>query len=458
MPADIYIHDAQIVNEGEIFQGGILIKNGTIEKVLRDGEKVPDGWVTAHTKRIDATGKHLIPGVIDDQVHFREPGLTYKADISSESRAAIAGGVTSFMEMPNTRPQTLTQELLEEKYRLGSEKSMANYSFYMGASNDNLDEVLKTDPAKVCGLKVFMGASTGNMLVDDPETLKNIFSQVPFLVAVHCEDEYTIRSNMAMFHAAYGDDIPMFAHPLIRSEEACYRSSSLAVNMAREFNTRLHVLHLSSAHEMALLDNSIPLREKRITAEVCIHHLWFSDMHYDQLGSRIKWNPAIKTAHDRESLWTALLDDRLDVIATDHAPHTLEEKSNDYFRCPSGGPLVQHSLPAMLDFYHEDKISLEKVVVKMCHAPALCFGVENRGFIREGYYADLVLADLQATTRVHPSVVYYKCGWSPFEGHIFHSRITHTFVNGTLVYESEPDLLDGNYNEEFRGERLTFNH
>ena len=457
MAADLYIHDAILINEGEVFPGSMLVDGGKILKVLREGEEAPAGMLSAHTIRVNASGKHLLPGVIDDQVHFREPGLTHKGELSTESRAAVAGGVTSFMEMPNTNPQTLTQELLEGKYRLGAEKSLANYSFYMGASNDNLDEILKTDPAGVCGLKVFMGASTGNMLVDDPGTLRDIFSQVPFLVAVHCEDEYTIRANTAMFHAAYGDDIPMFAHPLIRSEEACYRSSSLAVNMAKEFGTRLHVLHLSSAHEMALFDNSLPLAEKKITAEVCVHHLWFSDTHYEALGGRIKWNPAIKTAHDRESLWKALLDDRLDVIATDHAPHTLEEKANSYFRCPSGGPLVQHSLPAMLDFYHEGKISLEKVVEKMCHAPAVCFGIDRRGFLREGYHADLVLVDLDATTRVHTDNLHYKCGWSPFEGHTFNSKITHTFVNGTLCYEAEPDLLNGNFNGEARGERLIFN-
>jgi len=457
MAADFYIHNAHIVNEGEIFRGSVLIAGGMISGILREHDPVPEGGIGPFTKTLDAKGKHLLPGVIDDQVHFREPGLTHKGELLTESRAAVAGGVTSFMEMPNTNPQALTQELLEEKYRLGAEKSFANYSFYMGASNDNLDEILKTDPSRVCGLKVFMGASTGNMLVDDPETLKGIFSQVPFLVAVHCEDEGTIRANLAMFHAAYGDDIPMIAHPLIRSEEACYRSSSLAVNMAHKYGTRLHILHLSSAHEMTLLDNSVPLEKKKITAEVCVHHLWFSDVDYDLLGNRIKWNPAIKSAHDRESLWKALLDDRLDVIATDHAPHTLQEKSNSYFRCPSGGPLVQHSLPAMLDFFHKGKISLEKIVEKMCHAPALCFGVEKRGFIREGYHADIVLADLEKETFVHPEGLHYKCGWSPFEDHTFNSRITHTFVNGTLVYEDEPNLLNGHINKGYRGSRLVFN-
>lgn len=457
MPADFYIHNARIVNEGESYAGGVLLGDGRIVKVLREGEAVPEGMLSAHTTRLDAVGKYLIPGVIDDQVHFREPGLTHKGEIFTESRAAVAGGVTSFMEMPNTNPQTLTQGLLEQKYRLGAEKSLANYSFYMGASNDNLDEILRTDPRNVCGLKVFLGASTGNMLVDNPDTLRRIFRQVPFLVAVHCEDEQTIRANLAMFHAAYGEDIPMISHPLIRSEEACYLSSSLAVNMAREYGTRLHVLHLSSSHEMTLFGNELPLAEKKITAEVCVHHLWFADTDYDTLGGRIKWNPAIKSAHDRESLWQALLDDRLDVVATDHAPHTLEEKNNNYFRCPSGGPLVQHSLPAMLDFWQNGKITLEKVIEKMCHAPAVCFGVDKRGFIREGYYADLALIDPDAETKVHPDTIHYKCGWSPFEGYDFHTRITHTFVNGKLAYEAEPEMLNGHFNENLRGMRLLFN-
>ena len=453
MNNNIYIHNARIVNEGEIFEGGVIVRDGMISRVLKAGE-IAD---TKGLAEIDAKGKYLIPGVIDDQVHFREPGLTHKGEIHTESRAAVAGGVTSFMEMPNTNPQTLTQQLLEEKYRLGSEKSFANYSFYMGASNDNLDEILKTDPRQVCGLKVFMGASTGNMLVDNPDTLEHIFSQVDFLIATHCEDEPTIKANMEKFHELYGEDVPILAHPLIRSEEACYRSSTFAVQLAKKYNSRLHVLHLSTASEMALFSNELPLDQKRITAEVCVHHLWFSDNDYPVLGNRIKWNPAIKSAHDRESLWKALLDDRIDVIATDHAPHTLEEKTNKYFKAPSGGPLVQHSLPAMLDFRKQGRLSLEKVVEKMCHAPAVCFQVDRRGFIREGYYADLVLVDPAQSWEVRPSNLYYKCGWSPFEEHQFNSKITHTFVNGNLVYEAEPDMLNGNFNEEVRGIRLAFN-
>lgn len=451
MSGNLYIYNARIVNEGEIFPGGLVIRNGLIDKVIRSGEEI-NGMPS-----LDAEGKLLIPGVIDDQVHFREPGLTYKADISSESHAAVAGGVTSFMDMPNTVPQTLTQELLEQKYRLAKEKSLANYSFYMGASNDNLDEILKTDPQNVCGLKLFMGASTGNMLVDSRETLENIFSHVKFLVAIHSEDEATIRSNMAHFRELYNDDVPLSAHPLIRSEEACYRSTSLAVQLAEKFGTRLHVLHLSTSHEMTLFRNDIPLADKKITAEVCVHHLWFTDQDYEKFGNRIKWNPAIKTAHDRESLWKALLEDRIDIIATDHAPHTLEEKANSYLKAPSGGPLVQHSLPAMLDFVQQGKISLEKVVEKMCHAPAVCFQVNRRGFIREGYWADLALIDTDQPWTVSPSNVYYKCGWSPFEGHTFKSKITHTFVNGNLVYEANPQLLKSHFDETARGMRLTFN-
>jgi dihydroorotase len=457
MPGSFFIYNARIVNEGEIFTGGVIIRDGLIHKVFRS--KLPEGSPdeVRGVPSLDAAGKYLIPGVIDDQVHFREPGLTHKGDIYSESRAAVAGGVTSFMDMPNTNPQTLTQDLLEEKYRLASEKSIANYSFYMGASNDNLDEILRTDPVNVCGLKVFMGASTGNMLVDNPETLDNIFRQVNFLIAVHCEDEPTIKANAKHFRELYGEDVPLLAHPLIRSEEACYRSTSLAMSLARKYDSRLHVLHLSTAHEMALFSNDRPLREKKITAEVCVHHLWFSDTDYRVLGNRIKWNPAIKSAHDRESLWKALLEDKLDIIATDHAPHTLEEKANKYFKAPSGGPLVQHSLQAMLDFNCQGRISLEKVVEKMCHAPAECFLVEKRGYIREGYWADLVLVDTGKPCEVRPSNIHYKCGWSPFEEHTFNSTITHTFINGCLAYEAEPMLLSGNFNEEVRGMRLKFN-
>ena len=447
----LLIKNATLVNEDTIFAADLLIRDGRIEKIASEIA------ATADIQILDAKGKTLIPGMIDDQVHFREPGLTHKGTIASESRSAVAGGTTSYMEMPNTNPQTLTQELLEEKYRLGAEKSFANYSFYMGASNDNLDEILKTDPRTVCGLKVFMGASTGNMLVDNPDTLENIFSRVKFLIATHCEDEPTIRTNMDKFRELYGEEVPIQAHPLIRSEEACYRSSTLAVQLAKKYDSRLHVLHLSTASEMVLFGNELPLDQKRITAEVCVHHLWFSDNDYTILGNRIKWNPAIKSAHDRESLWKALLDDRIDVIATDHAPHTLDEKANKYFKAPSGGPLVQHSLPAMLDFWKQGRLSLEKVVEKMCHAPAVCFQVDRRGFIREGYYADLVLIDPAQAWEVRPDNLYYKCGWSPFEEHHFESKITHTFVNGNLVYEAEPDMLNGNFNEEIRGMRLIFN-
>jgi dihydroorotase len=456
MPSSFHIANATIVNEGRIFKGDVFVREGRIFKVIPagkiDGRYLPQGTYI----KIEAGNKYLLPGVIDDQVHFREPGLTYKGDISSESKAAVAGGVTSYMDMPNTIPNTLTRELLEEKYSLASEKSLANYSFYMGASNYNLDEILNTDPGKVCGVKVFMGASTGNMLVDDKDTLRNIFEKVPLLVAVHCEDEEIIRRNISRFREIYGEDVPMTAHPLIRSEEACYYSTSVAVSLARQYNTRLHVLHLSTAHEMELFENDKPLHEKRITSEVCIHHLWFSDEDYKNYGTRIKWNPAIKTTYDRESLWDALLNDKLDVIATDHAPHTLEEKAGKYFKAPSGGPLIQHSLVAMLDFYKEGKISLEKIVEKMCHAPAVCFNIENRGFIREGYWADLVIVDLQHTWKVTGDNILYKCGWSPFEGHVFNSGISHTFVNGNLAYEYEPAIRNGLFNETAGGMRLTF--
>lgn len=457
MSGNYYIYNANIVNESEIFPGSLIIRDGLIHKVIRPGVTAGLADEIKGMPSLDAGGKFLIPGVIDDQVHFREPGLTHKGDIYTESRAAVAGGVTSFMDMPNTIPQTLTQELLDQKYRLASEKSLANYSFYMGASNDNLDEILKTDPLNVCGLKLFMGASTGNMLVEKPETLEGIFSQVKFLVAVHCEDEATIKANLAHFRELYNDDVPLSVHPLIRSEEACYRSTSLAMQLAEKFGTRLHVLHLSTAHEMNLFRNDIPLADKKITAEVCVHHLWFSDRDYSNFGNRIKWNPAIKTEHDRESLWKALLEDKIDIIATDHAPHTLEEKANKYLTAPSGGPLVQHSLPAMLDFYRQGKISLEKVVEKMCHAPAECFRVDRRGYIREGYWADLALIDPHQPWKVSPSNIFYKCGWSPFEEHTFKSKITHTFVNGNLVYEANPQLLEDHFNETVRGMRLKFN-
>lgn len=447
MNAGYYIKNAIIVNEGMVFGGGVYIHGGQIRLVFMNGDlpRIPEG-----AEVIDANGLHLIPGVIDDQVHFRDPGMTYKADLSTESKAAVAGGITSFMEMPNTIPQTLSQELLEEKYKMGAEKSLANYSFYMGASNDNLEEILKTDPSKVCGIKVFMGASTGNMLVDDPVTLENIFEKAPTLVAVHCEDETTIRENVRIMKERFGEDVPVEYHPLIRSEEACYRSSSMAVELAKKHGTRLHVLHLSTGRELELFDNSIPLEKKMITSEVCAHHLWFHEGDYERLGNHIKWNPAIKSIDDRDELIKGLLDDRLDVIATDHAPHTLEEKKNTYFKAPSGGPLVQHSLTAMLEYFQRGLISIEKVVEKMCHAPAKCFRVKNRGFIREGYSADLVLVDLNRPWRVEKDNILYKCGWSPFEGQEFSSTVTHTFVNGHLAYHN------GVFDERKKGERLYF--
>lgn len=449
MQKTYYIQNAKIINEGAIFSGNVYIKDGIIEKVehLDSQSKYA---VPANATILDAKGKYLIPGIIDDQVHFREPGLTRKADLHTESKAAVAGGVTSFMEMPNTIPNTLTQEFLEEKYKLASSKSLANYSFYMGASNDNIEEILKTNPRNVCGIKVFMGASTGNMLVDNIDSLNKIFSKSKLLVATHCEDENTIQQNTNIFKEKYGEDVPIDAHPLIRSDEACYKSSKLAVKLAKLYNTRLHILHLSTAKEMELFDNTIPLSKKRITSEVCVHHLWFNSSDYSRLGTNIKWNPAIKSKNDQEKLFESLLNDKLDVIATDHAPHTSDEKNNTYFKAPSGGPLVQHSLLAMLDFYQEGKITLEKIIEKMAHAPAICFEVEKRGFIKEGYWADLVLFDPEAKSKVDKTDIFYKCGWSPFEGHIFNSAITHTFVNGNLVYHN------GIFDESVKGQRLLF--
>lgn len=438
------IKNAQIVNEGKIFRGNVLIRD---ERIALISEKE----ITEKTDEIiDADGKYLLPGCIDDQVHFREPGLTHKAEIYTEAKAAIAGGITSYMEMPNTIPNTFTQELLENKYKRASEVSLANYSFFMGASNDNIEEVLKTDPKSVCGIKVFMGSSTGNMLVDKRETLEALFSKCKLLIATHCEDEATIKHNMEVYREKYGEDVPMEAHPLIRSEEACYKSSSMAVELAKKYNTRLHILHISTEKELSLFDNKIPLKEKRITAEACIHHLWFSDKDYKTKGAYIKWNPAVKTEKDSKAIMDAVLDDRIDVIATDHAPHTIEEKEQPYFKAPSGGPLVQHALNAMLDFHKQGRISLEKIVEKMAHAVADCFQIEKRGYIREGYFADLVLVDLNAGYKVEKENLFYKCGWSPFEGVTFHSRITHTFVNGNLVYR------EGTFNESQKGKRLTF--
>ena len=437
------IKNAQIVNEGRIYKADVLIENKIIKLIA------PEINIEAE-QIIDAEGLHLIPGVIDDQVHFREPGLTHKANIYTESKAAIAGGITSFMEMPNTNPQALTQELLEDKYKIAAENSIANYSFFMGASNDNLEEVLKTDPKKVAAIKIFMGSSTGNMLVDNKSVLEEIFSKSSMLIAVHCEDEETIQENTIAAKKEFGEEVPISEHPNIRSAEACYKSSSMAVELAKKHNTRLHVFHLSTEKEIALFDNSIPLKDKKITAEVCIHHLWFDESKYAEKGTLIKWNPAVKKESDKNALFQALLDDKLDVIATDHAPHTLEEKSNTYFNAPSGGPLVQHALPAMLSFVNQEKISLEKVVEKMCHNPAICFRVENRGFIREGYFADLVLVDLDKPWEVTKENILYKCGWSPFEGETFNAQITHTFVNGHIAYEY------GNFDETTRGMRLTF--
>lgn len=440
----VLITNANIVNEGKIFHGNVLIKNDRIAKIS-SSEITTNADAT-----IDALGKYLFPGCIDDQVHFREPGLIHKAEIYTEAKAAVAGGVTSFMEMPNTIPNTFTQELLEEKYKRASEVSLANYSFFMGASNDNIDEVLKTNPRNVCGIKVFMGSSTGNMLVDKNETLEALFSKCKLLIATHCEDETTIKNNIAIYKEKYGEDIPMECHPLIRSEEACYKSSALAVALAKKHNTRLHILHISTAKELELFDSKIPLKEKRITAEACIHHLWFSEEDYKTKGVFIKWNPAIKKASDKDALLKGILDNKIDIIATDHAPHTLEEKQQSYFKAPSGGPLVQHSLVAMLELHEQGKISLEKIAEKMAHAVADCFQIEKRGYIREGYFADLVLVDLNNPWTVDKSNIYYKCGWSPFEGITFHSKITHTFVNGNLVYDN------GHFNHSEKGQRLLF--
>lgn len=437
------ITNAKIVNEGKVVEGDVLIKGQYIDKI--------DSQISSSTHQvIDANGNYLLPGVIDDQVHFREPGLTHKGNIFTESRAAVAGGVTTFMEMPNTFPPAFTKALLEEKYQIASRTSLANYSFYIGASNDNLEEVLKTDLKKVCGLKIFMGSSTGNLLVDNPKTLESIFSRFPSLIATHCEDESTIRKNTAEFKERYGDDMSVKFHPQVRSEEACYTSSSFAVALAKKHGTKLHVLHISSAKETHLFDNSIPLEKKKITAEACVHHLWFNDQDYDRLGMLIKWNPAIKTEKDQTEILNALLDDRIDVIATDHAPHTLEEKANKYFQAPSGGPLIQHSLVAMMEFVHQKKISIEKMVQKMSHNPAILFDIERRGFIREGYFADLVMVDPNHPWQVSKTNILAKCGWSPFEGNTFQSAILNTWVSGHLAYRH------GKINEAKMGERVQF--
>ena len=441
----IVIKNAKIVNENQIFEGDILIENDFISKIAKD--------ITGEADQIiNANGQYLLPGVIDDQVHFREPGLTHKGCIESESKAAIAGGTTSFIDQPNTVPNAVTQELLEEKYKIGAEKSYANYSFSMGGTNDNLEEILKTNPRNVAAIKLFLGSSTGNMLVDDPETLENIFSKTKMLICVHCEDEATIQANTQKYKAEYGDDIPVKFHHLIRSEEACYLSSSKAVELAEKTGARLHIYHLSTAKETALFRNDIPLKDKKITAEVCVHHLTFTNEDYETKGALIKWNPAVKTQKDKDGLWKALLEDRIDVIATDHAPHTLEEKDNVYTKCPSGAPLVQHSLNVMLENVKHGKISIERVVEKMCHNPAILFRVEKRGYIREGYKADLVMVDFDQSWTVEKDTILSQCGWSPLEGTTFNSKITHTFVNGHLAYQN------GVFSDQRFGERLLFNN
>lgn len=440
------IKNAQIVNEGKIVKGDVLIRGNYIHNIAPSISPK-----TADTLVINAEGKFLLPGLIDDQVHFREPGLKYKASIKTESRAAVAGGITSFIEMPNTSPQATTQELVEEKFKRATKNSYANFSFMIGGTNDNLEELLKTDPQKVAGIKLFLGSSTGDMLVDDETVLEKIFSSTKMLIAVHCEDETTIKNNMAHYLKEYGEDIPMELHPVIRSEEACYLSSSKAVKLAKKTGARLHVFHVSTAKETSLFTNKIPIEQKQITAEVCIHHLWFDQDDYAKKGALIKWNPAIKTKKDKEELLKALLNDKLDVIATDHAPHTLEEKQQVYAKAPSGGPLVQHALPAILKMYRQGKISMEKIVEKMCHNPAKIFKIHKRGFIRTGYYADLVLVDIASPWVVKKNNILYKCGWSPFEGTTFLSKITHTFVNGNLIYN------EGVFNNTLKGKRLEFN-
>lgn len=442
----ILIKNAKIVNENSVFLGDVLIDGEFIVEV--------NSSITLDEKDItviDANQQYLIPGLIDDQVHFREPGLTHKANIETESRAAIAGGITTFIEMPNTIPQATTQELLEEKFKIAARTSYANFSFMFGGTNDNLEELLKTDPKKVAAIKLFLGSSTGNMLVDNEHVLEKIFSSTDMLIAVHCEDEGTVRKNLNEQTAIYGEDIPIELHPIIRSEEACYLSSSKAIELAKKTGARLHVFHLSTEKETHLFRNDIPLEKKKITAEVCIHHLWFDDADYAKKGTHIKWNPAVKTKNDREGLWKALLDDRIDVIATDHAPHTLEEKNNKYASAPSGGPLVQHALPALLNKCKEGKITIEKIVEKMCHNPAKLFQIEKRGYIKKGYYADLVLIDTNNPWTVTRENLLYKCGWSPFEGTTFQSKISRTFVNGHLMYDQ------GKFNDIIKGKRITFN-
>ena len=437
------IKNARIVNEGAVQHGDILIENGLIKEVAASIENDA-------VKTIDAQGNYVLPGMIDDQVHFREPGLTHKANIATESRAAVAGGITTFIEQPNTVPQATTQALLQDKFDIAEKSSYTNYSFMFGGTNNNLEELLKTNPKNVAGIKLFLGSSTGNMLVDNPEVLEKIFSSTKLIISVHCEDEGTIRRNTAHYKEIYGDDIPIELHPIIRSDEACYISSSKAIELAKKTGARLHIFHLSTAKEMELFRNDIPLEEKQITAEGCVHHLWFSDEDYKEKGTFIKWNPAVKKATDRAALWEALLDDRIDVLATDHAPHTLEEKSNPYTKAPSGGPLVQHALLALTEKVKQGVWSIEKLVEKACHNPAKIFQIEKRGFIREGYFADLVILDDNQPQTVSKDNVLYKCGWSPFEGTTFSSTVTHTFVNGVLMYNN------GTFDDVTKGQRITF--
>jgi dihydroorotase len=445
--SNLLITHAIILNEGNQIAGSVLIQDAHITKIIPRGDSLPERV----DRVIDAKGRHLIPGVIDDQVHFREPGLTHKGDIYSESKAAVAGGVTSYMEMPNTNPQTTTHTLLEDKYLRASTTSLANYSFYIGATNNNLDELLKTDPARVCGIKIFLGSSTGNMLVDNPEVLEAIFLKSRMLIAVHSEDESVIRSNIESARTRFGEDVPIYLHPVIRDENACYQSTQRVVKLAEKHGTRLHILHLSTARELELLKSTIPLADKMITAEVCIPHLLFDDRDYFTLGNLIKWNPAIKSEEDKKALLNALIEGKIDIVATDHAPHTLNEKQNTYFKAPSGGPLIQHSLVAMLEFCHQGILQPEQVVMKMCHAPADLFRIFNRGYIREGYFADLVIVDMKSRWTVCKDNILYKCKWSPLSGMTFSSAVTHTFVNGNLVYEN------GRFNEQYKGQRLLFN-
>jgi dihydroorotase len=439
------IRNAKLVNEGEIFHADVYIKGNIIEKIARQGIAMEADVV------INAEGKYLLPGLIDDQVHFREPGLTHKGEIYTEAKAAVAGGITSYMEMPNTSPAAVTHELLEQKYARAKDVSLANYSFFMGTTNHNLAELLKVDETMVCGVKIFMGSSTGDMLVDDPEALEAIFREVKTLIATHCEKDPLVKQNQAEIVAQYGEDIDASYHPKIRSEEACYLSSSFAVSLAKKHGTRLHILHISTAKELELFDANIPLVQKKITAEACVHHLWFSEEDYARKGNWIKWNPAVKKSSDRDAILQAVLDNKIDVIATDHAPHTIAEKEQSYLKAPSGGPLVQHSLNALLQLYKQGKISLEKIVEKACHNVAILFEIDRRGYIREGFYADLVLVDLNQSYVVSKENILYKCQWSPFEGEQFDSVVTHTFVNGNLVFEN------GKFDESNKGMRMRFN-